>query len=235
MEANRRRFEIFVQSASVIVIFTILVLYGAGCSTQEETNPPRSATEQLLLSTAADRAMSTVNLNIFSGRSVYLDFTYFDSYDAKYAEGEIRDALSRAGALLAPDTKSADIIIEARAGAYSIDTNSVFFGIPSIPIPIPTEATVPVTPRVAFYEKDAQDSYTKIALLAFANKTRAHIYSSGPLDGHAYHTYRSLLIISWWKTDIPEKAKKKYEQKYETWWPEYDLTNLPPPAPPPKH
>lgn len=238
MEANRRRFDIFMQFALIAVILTILALYGAGCASEEETNPPRSATEQLLLSTAADRALSTVNFNIFSGQSIYLDFTYFDSYDAKYAEGEIRDALNRAGALLMPDAKSADVIIEARSGAYSIDTNSVFFGIPAIPIPIPTEATVPVTPRVAFYERDSQDSYAKIALLAYANKSRAHIYSSGTLDGHSYHTYRSLLVISWWRTDIPEKAKKKYKQKYETWQPQYDLTNLPPPVPPespPKH
>jgi hypothetical protein len=93
---------------------------------------------------------------------------------------------------------------------------------------------------VAFYQRISQFSYAKFALLAYSDKTRAHIYSSGPLDGKSYDTYRSLLFISWWRTDIPEKNKEKYKQKYETWQPQYDLqnmpavsTNLPVPASPP--
>lgn len=212
-----------------IAIFTAMVLCG-GCTTQEETNPPRSATEQLLLSSAADRALTQANLNMFAGRTVYFDFTYFSSYDQQYVEGAIRDAFSRAGALMAPDNKSADIIVEARAGAYSIDTNSSFFGIPSIPLPIPGTAEEPVTPQVALYQKEAQVSYAKFALLAYANKTRAHIYSSGSLDGSSHWTYKALIFVSWRSTDIPEKAKPKYKHKYEVWFPQYDTQNLPPPS-----
>jgi hypothetical protein len=233
MEACRRRFEISGQTAFVIVTFVIVALIAAGCSSEEETTPPRAATEQLLLSSAGDQAMSKVNLNFLSGHKVYLDLTYFDSYDSKYAEGAIRDALSRAGALLATNPGSADIIMEARAGAYSIDTNSFYIGIPAITLPIPGTAETPITPRIAFYSRDSQDSYAKIALLAYSNKTRALIFASGPLDGMSYNTYRSLIIFSWWRTDIPEKIKEKYKQQYEVWTPQYGLTNLPPPPPSP--
>jgi hypothetical protein len=211
-------------------IFIVAALLLSGCVSRETTSPPRSATEQLLLSTAADRALANANLTIFAGRSVYFDFTYFDSYDFKYAEGAIRDAFSRAGALMAPDNTNADVIVEARSGAYSIDTNQAFFGIPGIPLPIPGTAEEPVTPQVAFYLSQAQVSYTKIALLAFDKKTRAHIYSSGPLDGKAYNTYTAIFFTSWWATDIPEKAKAKAKHKYEIWYPQYDMQNLPPPA-----
>lgn len=217
--------------ALAFAIFIVTALMIEGCSTQEVTSPPRSATEQLLLSSAADQAMASANLSVFSGRSVYLDFTYFDSYDAKYAEGEIRDAFSRAGALMAPDSKSADVIVEARSGAYSVDTNTSFFGIPSIPLPIPGTAEEPVTPQVPFYQSQSEISHAKIALLAFDNKTRAHIYSSGPLDGRAYNTYQALLFVSWWSTDVLEKSKKpKEKEKNEIWYPQYDLENLPPPG-----
>lgn len=215
-----------------MVMFAIMTLM-AGCGTEEETNPARSATEQLLLSSAADQAMSEVNLHLFSGHKVYLDFIDFDSYDAKYAEGEVRDAVSRAGALLTAEKTNADIIIEARAGAYSIDTNSFYIGIPAIPIPIPGTAEMPQTPRIAFYSRDSQDAYAKIDLLAYANKTGAPIFSSGPLDGKSYNTYKSFLLFSWWRTDVPEKVKQKYKQDYEVWQPQYDLTNLPPPKPAP--
>lgn len=233
MEACKRRFEISRQSAFVIVTFAILALIAAGCGTEEETNPPRSATEQLLLSSAADHAMSKVNLNFLSGHKVYLDLTYFEGYDSKYAEGAIRDALSRAGALLATNPENADIIMEARSGAYSTDTNSFYIGIPAIPLPIPGTAETPETPRIAFYSKDSQDSYAKFALLAYANKTRAFVFASGSLDGLSYNTYRSFLIFSWWRTDIPEKVKERYKQDYIVWPAQYDLTNLPPPPPAP--
>jgi hypothetical protein len=211
-----------------LAIFIVAALAFAGCATQETTSPPRSATEQLLLSSAADQALANANLNVFSGQNVYLDFTYFDGYDSKYVEGAIRDAFSRAGALLALDSKGADVIVEARSGAYSIDTNSAFFGIPSIPLPIPGTAEEPVTPQVSFFLEQGQVSYAKFALLAYSNKTRAHIYSSGSLDGKAYNTYKSIMFVSWWATDVPEKVKGKHKQKYEVWFPQYDTQNLPP-------
>lgn len=226
--------HVLTRAALVAATLSILFLVGTGCVTREVTTPPRSATEQLLLSSSADLAMSTAKLQMFSGHNVYVDFTYFDSYDSKYAEGEIRDALSRAGAKLAADEKSADIVVEARAGAYSIDTNSTFFGIPSIPLPIPTTSETPITPAIAFYQKQEQISYAKIALLAYGKDTRAHIYSSGSLDGKSYNSYHSLLFVSWWRSNIPERNEKKNRAKYIVWTPEYDPQNMPP-APPPPH
>jgi hypothetical protein len=221
---SRKRIKHF---ALGLAIFTVTVLL-TGCISQEETSPPRSATEQLLLSSAADRALTQANLNVFAGQKVYFDFSYFDSYDSKYVEGAIRDAFSRAGALMAEDNKSADVIVEGRAGAYSIDTNSSFIGIPSIPLPIPGTAEEPVTPQLAVYQKLAQISYAKFALLAYSNKTRAHIYSSGSLDASTHNTYKSILFVSWWSTDVPEKVKPKHKQKYEVWFPQYDIQNMPP-------
>src|SRR5580698_2149006 len=176
-----RRFNL--THLGLVIAIILLAFLDSGCQTQEQTSPSRSATEQLLLSTAADRAMAGANLSIFAGRNIYFDFTYFEGYDSKYAEGEIRDTFSRAGALMAPDTKSADIIVEARAGAYSIDTNTAFFGIPNIPLPIPSTSAQPLLPQLAFYQRQSQTSYAKIALLVYSDKTHAHIYSSGPLDG----------------------------------------------------
>jgi len=234
MEVYRKSAQAPALSVLFIATIVMFALLGSGCSTRRVSYPPRTATEQLLLSTAADRALAQLNLSMFSGRNVYLDFTYFDSYDSKYVEGGLRDAFNRAGALLVTDAKSADIVVEARSGAYSIDNASSFLGIPRIPVPIPSTSETPVIPQIAFYSKDADRSYAKFALFAYSKKTLAHIYSSGPLDGDSYNIYRSILFVSWWRTDIPEKVKKKNRQKYEVWEPQYDLANLPLVAPPPK-
>jgi hypothetical protein len=211
-------------------IFIVIALFSGGCASSLVTNPPRSATEQLLLSSAADRAMASVDLDIFAGRTAYLDLTYFDSYDSKYAEGEIRDALFRAGALLVDKTTNADVIIEARSGALAIDNDTILFGIPNMSVPIPLSVPIEI-PEIALYKTQTQHSYAKFALLAYANQSRTHIYSSGPLDGKAYHDYHKILFISWVATDIPEKAKTKEKaEKYKIWSPQYNLGKMPPPA-----
>lgn len=232
MEDYQKPSGFLAQFTFTFAIFMVIAALCAGCASQLETNPAHSATEQLLLSTAADRAMATADLSMFSGRTVYVDMAYFDSYDPKYAEGEVRDALSRAGALLVPDAKSADITVEPRSGALSIDNTTSFFGIPNISIPIPLAALPLTVPEVAFYKKEAQISYAKFALLAYSNKSYAHIYSSGPLDGKSYNNYHEIFFVSWWNTNIPEKAKKKKEQKYEVWAPQYDSQNMPANTPP---
>lgn len=228
-EKRRHRLEIFEQSAFAIAIFIVL-LFCAGCSSESISTPPETATEQLLLSTAGDRAMTGVSMHFLNRQRVYVDFTYLEAYHEKYIEGQVRDTLSRFGALLVPDMKTADIIVEARVGAYSIDTNSSFLGIPSIPIPIPFTSAIPTTPQLTLYTSLAQYSYAKIALLAYARKTGAHIYSSATLDGQAFDIYRSFLFISWKRTNIPEKNTGRRRQQSTVWQPQYELQNLPPPS-----
>jgi hypothetical protein len=220
----------------LFIVGTILIsavfLLG-GCATSITTNPVRSATEQLLLSMAADRAMQSANLLAFSNQKVFLDTTYFDSYDSKYVIGTIRDALSRAGALLEDSLTNSDIVIEARSGALSIDSSDTLFGVPNMGLPVPLAGTLQI-PELAFYKSDKQRSTAKIALLAFAKESGAHVYSSGPLDGKSYDKQYKILFVSWIRTDIPEKVKsKKKAEQYQSWFPQYDLINLPPTNAPP--
>ena len=212
-------------STGTFFVFGSILL--GGCVTNKTTTPTRTATEQLLLSTATDRALQSANFMAFENQKVFLDTTYFDSYDSKYAIGTIRDALSRAGALLEDNVTNSDIIVEARSGALSIDSAVLLFGIPNMAVPVPLAGALQV-PELAFYKSDKEGSTAKIALLAFVKKSGAHVYSSGPLDGKSYDKHYKLLFISWIRTDIPEKQKnKKKAEQYQTWFPQYDLMNFP--------
>ena len=179
-----------------------------GCADFTMTNPPRTVTEQLLLSTAADQAIKSASLDMFQGKKVFIDGTYFDAYDSKYVLGAIRDAFSQAGALLAVDAGSSDMIVEARSGAYSIDYNSSLIGIPTLGVPIPLAGTVSI-PELAFYKSSQQHTIAKFALLAYDTKSRAHFYSSGPMVGKSYNNFHKILGFLWTGTDIPEKKKPK--------------------------
>jgi hypothetical protein len=206
---------------------TSAALLLGGCATSVTTNPARSATEQLLLSTAADRALHSANLTAFANQKVFLDTTYFDSYDSKYVIGTIRDALNRAGALLQDNLTNSDIIVEARSGALSIDSSDTLFGIPNMGVPVPLAGALQI-PEVAFYKSDHQRSTAKIALLAFAKQSGAHIYSSGSLDGKSYDKHYKILFVSWIRTDVPEKqANEKKAEQDQSWVAQYNLTNFP--------
>src|ERR1700722_7217803 len=191
------------QLFSIGIFFISAAFLLDGCTTNKTTDTVRSATEQLLLSTATDHALQSANLTVFENWKVFLDTNYFDSYDSKYVLGTIRDALSRAGAILEDNATNSDIIIEARSGALATDNSESLFGIPSLGVPVPLAGTLQI-PEVAFYKADKQRSTAKIALLAFAKESREHIYSSGPLDGKSYDKNYRFLFLAWIHTDIPE-------------------------------
>jgi hypothetical protein len=216
-----RRFNYFIYAGCLPAILLI-----AGCTTTKTTTTARSATEELLLSTATDHALQNIGLEFFSGRRVFLDATYFDSYDSKYALGTLRDAISRAGALLEDNATNSDFIIEARSGALAIDASESLFGVPSMPVPVPL-AGVLQTPEIAFYHAQRQNSVAKIALLAYARQSREHVYSSGSLDGKAYDKNYKVFFVSWSRTDLPEKQdSQRKTQQYQTWFPQIDSANL---------
>jgi hypothetical protein len=192
--------------------FIVLVFFAAGCSSTIQTNPPRSATEQLLLSTAADRAIATYPLVDLDKKKVFVDGTYFESYDSKYVIGSIRDAVSRAGGLLVGAASNSDIVLEARSGGLSIDASMTLFGVAQTGLPIPLAGTLNI-PELAIYKSSRQRAYAKLALLAYSARSLEHVFSSGPMVGRAYNTdYKLLGMIQWTGTDIPEKKKPKHHK-----------------------
>jgi hypothetical protein len=181
---------------------------GAGCSSVNVTEPKRSAIEMLLLSTAADEALQDIDLSSLEGKKVFLEEKYFDSLDKPYVLGLIRDAISSQGGLLMADAEDAEVIVEARAGALSTDSADTLVGIPKMPVPIPLSGTL-VIPEAPIYKSNRYDAVAKIALLAYDNNSRAHLFSTGPVVGKSrYHHYRILGYIQWRRTDIPERVSK---------------------------
>jgi hypothetical protein len=205
--------ELIPAKLSLLLAFALAALLLSGCITRRHTDPEHTATEQLLLSTAADRASQNTNFVQFAHQKVYVDPTYFAGYDskdldAKYALGAIRDALSSAGALLVDDKKQSEVTIEARNGALSADERSFLFGIPGVPVPL-SVYTVVQTPELALFKSNKSASTAKFALLAYATQSREHLYSSGAMVGRAYLHRYTILFISWRTTNVPEIRKAR--------------------------
>jgi hypothetical protein len=181
-----------------VVLAAVLL---SGCSTDRETDPQRSATEQLLISTAADRAAASLALDIGPGRKAFLDATNFEGLDGKYAIAAIRASLLKQGTRFVGDKKDADTIIEIRSGALSIDKHALLVGIPSWDIPIPLAGQL-ATPEIALYKSEQQEGIAKFAATAYDAKDGHFIAESTPPLGRSHRIKRVVLVVSWIDDDV---------------------------------
>ncbi|HUL07068.1 MAG TPA: DUF6655 family protein [Candidatus Acidoferrum sp.] len=189
-----------------VTALSFLLLLGlAGCSTPRESEPPRTATEQLLISTAVDRALDGLQLKIPEGTKLWVDATDFDGYDQKYAVGAIRDRLLHEGARLVADRGQADAVVEIRAGALSTNSDDLLIGLPSMVLPIPLAGPAK-TPELALAKKDHDEGVAKIGITAYDAKTGAlESYSpAAPIYGYSSRTrWMVLSLVRWGHSDIP--------------------------------
>src|SRR5215212_11294074 len=73
---------------SIAATLALLGLSLAGCGTTRQTDTNRTATEQLLVSDAIDRALQSQNLQALSGQSVFFDESKLsDVVDKNYLTG----------------------------------------------------------------------------------------------------------------------------------------------------
>jgi hypothetical protein len=207
------RWREFLRLAILGLAFLAAGLWLSGCTTPRVSNPPRTATEELLISRAADHAADQVSLGLPAGTKVFVDTQYFEGTDAKYAIGDIRDRLLKQGADLVADRKDAQVVIEARAGALSIDDSVTLYGIPSFNIPVPLSGTGLTFPEIALYKKDQRRGVAKFALTGYDAKSGMFQTSAGPVYGYSYRThYVVLLFVAWTHNDLVPKGQSFDDQ-----------------------
>ena len=201
----------------------LILLLGsaAGCvNKQRMTEPIRSVGEQLLFSTAIDRALSELDLEAIGrlkGFKVYLSTVYLQTLDQEYLVGSLRDLLLSSGVLVVDDIAQAEMIVEVRSGANSLDSATVTAGIAEDQaLPNPVTGAPVALPELAFFKKQNNVSLTKVALVAYHADSREHIFSSGTLLGGAYDRhYQFLGLIRLRFTDVPElRAIKQLKRRY---------------------
>jgi hypothetical protein len=188
-----------------------LCLFLAACSTQRTTEPGRTATEQMLFSTAAERAADRLAFSLPEGSKVFVDPAYAEGTDSKYLLGTIRDRLLRKGSDLVDDKGKADIVIEPRIGAISVDRDKTLFGIPDFGVPIPLAGQVQM-PEIALFKRDTQQGVIKVAATAYDAKTGLLIQSLDPVYGFAHKKEWAALIFFSWDTNdlVPEPARQDW-------------------------
>jgi hypothetical protein len=180
-----------------------------GCTTSRLTNPPRSAAEQLLISTATDHAVDSLQLKIPAGARVFVDGGDFEGYDAKYALGALSERVLRLGGRLVTDKSKADLILLPRAGALSIDENNMLVGIPSIDIPVPLMGNLSL-PQLALFAKEQAQGVAKFAVVLYDANNGTFTAASSPFYGFSHRTHWVVALLFSWSTNdlLPKDVKQ---------------------------
>ena len=166
-------------------ICPLLALCLTGCGTTRWTDTKRTATEQMLVSDAIDRAVSRIDFRLLAGKSVFLDTSYLgDTVDKEYLTSTLRQQMVCSGCVLKEKRDQATFIVEARAGSVGTDRHDLLYGIPAISLPTfsaPVGGTnLPsALPEVALARRTDQQAVAKIAVFAYHRETGAPVWQSG--------------------------------------------------------
>jgi hypothetical protein len=194
-----------IRQISPKLAFSGVALYLAGCVTERATSPMRTATEELLISTAADRAAEKLAEQIPPNIKGYLDIS-IDAPDGTYASRAIKDGLLRRGIVLVENRAAAEVVIEVRSGALSTDEKSISIGTPQLTVPaLPGPAATngfPV-PAITLFKKADIVATAKFAATAYDTRTGRLVVTTDPQYGYSKKTdWVILLLIAWTDQDF---------------------------------
>lgn len=155
-----------------------------GCATTRSSDTPRTATEQLLLSTAIDKAINRLDFRALDETQVYFDPQYLQGVsDEKYVVSALRQHLLASGCMLCEKRDEAEVVIEARSGGVGTDRNELMLGLPAMPVPqmvpgVPMPLPTSV-PQMTLARKTKQRAVAKIAVFAYNRETGRPVWQSG--------------------------------------------------------
>ena len=175
----------------------------ANCATSQETNPSRTATEQLLISHAAERAAQQFTLTLPQGARVYFDTTYFQGEGSDYAISALRETVLKQGRTLAPTREQSDVIVELRLGALSLDRMNRVLGIPRLTVPVSSALNTATIPELSLYSRRDSQGVAEFSAFAYDTKTGAPVAVGGQFAGGTrIRSHTLFMIFSWGQRQV---------------------------------
>jgi hypothetical protein len=158
------------------------LLVVSGCGTTKWSDTPRTATEQLLISDAIDRAISQLDFGPLKGERIYLDTQYLNTtIDKDYLISTLRQHMLASQLTLCPQKDAADYVVEARSGAVGTSRHDLLYGVPATNLPSisPVPGAPNQIPEIPFAKRTDQMGVAKLAVFAYDNETGERVWQSG--------------------------------------------------------
>ena len=178
---------------SIVIGLLAGFVCAVGCGTVKQSGTARTGTEQILLTNAWDEALHRVDFRPLAGIPVYLDTQYLkDALDQGWVISSLRQAMLAQGVLLRSKPEQAELIVEARVGAYGTDSYSWLAGVPQTTLPMSFGGLPSGTiPEISVAKTTNQYAYAKLALFAFDRADGQLVWRSGTqlADANAKDVY----------------------------------------------
>ena len=170
----------------------------SACASTTETYIGRTATEQLLMARASDKAVEGLSLPLPTAASIFVDESYFQGEGSRHAISAIRAALSDAGYRLARNKDESDAVFEIRPGALSLEQMRRVFGLPEMRIPINETLNVVSLPELSVYSNRDRVGVAEFSGFLYEAKTGAPLGAVLPMIGeYRIRSHKLLMIVSW--------------------------------------
>jgi len=171
-------------------IILVCAVMSFGCGTTRWSDTKRTATEQLLISDAMDRAVSRLDFRAVAGKKVFLDAAYIKGVlDSSYLISSLRQHMLASGCVVMDQREESDYVVEVRTGVVGTDRRELLLGVPATILPdtIPVPGVPSSIPEMPLAKKTEQRAVAKIAAFAYNRHSGRPVWQSGivPIESTA--------------------------------------------------
>jgi hypothetical protein len=169
-----------------------LLHVASGCAFSTRVETPRSSWEQLLATTAIDRALKQVEWPEVNGKSVYVEVgPPGDVLDDLYLRRRIEVTLAERGAQIVRNAEAAEYALSCLVGAIGLDISGRFLGLQGSP-----GGVIPFTiPEVALYKNTLREGFAKTEIYLMDLEAKKIVHHSGPVEGTAYRRSKTFFFF----------------------------------------
>ncbi len=161
--------------AAVSLLLSSLV----GCGTTKFSDTGRTATEQLLISSAMEDLVDEYDYSRLSGLKLFVKAAN-SATDSDYLKSLIRQQLAANGAFVKDKEDDADYIVEVAPGTVGTNRYELMYGIPETTVPaIGSLTTATSIPEFALIKRTDQKAQVKLVMWAYNKTTGSIIWQSG--------------------------------------------------------
>lgn len=187
----------------IAALFCLAAFGLSACATANETRPGRTASEQLLMNHAAEKAARSFWTTVPAGTRVFIDTSYFRGEGADYAISALRDALMAKGGLLADDRNVADVVVEVRLGALSMDQMNRVLGIPSLTLPVSPNFTNATIPELSIYSRRDRTGVAEFSAFAYDARTGRPVALATRAAGETHiRSHKMFMVFTWGPQEV---------------------------------
>lgn len=169
-----------------------LLHVASGCAFSTRVQTPRSSWEQLLATTAIDRALMQLEWPDMDGKSVWVEVgPPGDVLDDLYLQRSIEVVLANRGARIARNVENAEYVLSCLVGAIGLDISGRFMGLQGS-----QGGFIPFTiPELALYKNTLRKGFAKTEIFLVDTESKKILHHSGPVEGAAYRRSKTFFFV----------------------------------------